>query len=101
MEMIERKMSIARSLHHHSPHLHQDHNDDHHQHHQHHLHQANDDDHHQHHHNDEGQPAGNDLKFDLEKSGKESPMNRVIEHLPHLQTIITWSSSSSSLKRFS
>ena len=74
--------SLARSLHHdydhhHSPHLHHDH----------------DDQDHQHHH--DGQPAGDDLKFDLEKSGEQSPMNRVIEHLPHLPNIITSSSSSS------
>ena len=56
------------------------HNDDHHH-------------HHQHHHN--GQPAGDDRK----KSGEQSPMNRVNEHLPHLPNIITSSSSSSSSSR--
>ena len=85
MELMEERGSqpSLRSLchDHHSPHLHHDHNDQDHQHHH------------------DGQPAGDDLKFDLEKSGEQSPMNRVIEHLPHLPNIITSSSSSSSSSR--
>ena len=82
--MTSSMRTLARSLHHddhhhHSPHLHHDHNDQDHQHHH------------------DGQPAGDDLKFDLEKSGEQSPMNRVIEHLPHLPNIIISSSSSSRL----
>ena len=33
-------------------------------------------------------PARNDLKFNLEKSGEESSMNRVVEHLSHLIIMI-------------